>query len=55
MTIGLEPGKGNGNPLKFLPREFLGQRRLVGYSPWDRKELETTEQLSKAERDLEGN
>ena len=22
----------------FLPREFHGQRRLAGYSPWDRKE-----------------
>ena len=22
----------------FLPREFHGQRRLVGYSPWGRKE-----------------
>ena len=55
MRIGLEPGKGNGNPLKFLPREFLGQRRLVGYSSWGRKELESIERLSKAERYLEGN
>ena len=23
-----------------------GQRSLVGYSPWDRKELDTPEQLS---------
>ena len=27
----------------FLPGEFHGQRSLVGYSPWDRKELGTTE------------
>ena len=27
----------------FLPREFHGWRSLVGYSPWDRKELDTTE------------
>ena len=27
----------------FLPRESHGQRSLVGYSPWDLKELDTTE------------
>ena len=27
----------------FLPGEFHGQRSLVGYSPWGRKELDTTE------------
>ena len=27
----------------FLPREFYGQRSLVGYSPWGHKELDTTE------------
>ena len=26
----------------FLPRESHGQRNLVGYSPWCRKELEMT-------------
>ena len=30
----------------FLPGKFHGQRSLVGYSPWDCKELDTTEQLS---------
>ena len=30
----------------FLPGEFHGQRSLVGYSLWGRKELDTTEQLS---------
>ena len=29
----------------FSPRESHGQRRLVGYSPWDCKELDTTEWL----------
>ena len=29
----------------FLPEEFCGQRGLVGYSPWGRKESDTTEQL----------
>ena len=27
----------------FLPGEFHGQRSLTGYSPWDHKELDTTE------------
>ena len=30
----------------FLPKEFHGQRSLVGYSPRDRKELDTTESLT---------
>ena len=29
----------------FLPREFQGQRSLVGYSPWGCKELDMTERL----------
>ena len=29
----------------FLPGESHGQRSLVGYSPWGRKESNTTEQL----------
>ena len=32
--------------LVFLPREFHGQRSLVSYSPWGRKELDTTERLT---------
>ena len=27
----------------FFPGEFHGQRSLVGYSPWDHKELDMTE------------
>ena len=27
----------------FLPEEFYGQRSLAGYSPWSRKELDSTE------------
>ena len=30
----------------ILSGEFHGQRSLVGYSPWDRKESDTTEQLT---------
>ena len=29
----------------FLPREFHGQRSLMGYGPWGCKELDTTKQL----------
>ena len=30
----------------FLPGEFHGQKSLVGYSPWGRKESDRTERLS---------
>ena len=33
----------------FWPGEFHGQRSLAGYSPWDRKESVTSEQLSHAQ------
>ena len=33
----------------FLPGESHGQRKLVGYSPWGRKESDTTETLSMKE------
>ena len=33
----------------FLPGESHGQKSLVGYSPWGRKELETTKRLSSAQ------
>ena len=36
-------GEANGNP---LPGESHGQRSLAGYSPSDRKELDTAERLS---------
>ena len=29
----------------LLPGKYHGQRSLVGYSPWGRKESDTTEQL----------
>ena len=32
--------------LVFLPGEFHGQKRLAGYSPWDRKESDMTEHLT---------
>ena len=30
----------------FLPGEFHGQSSLAGYSPWDRKQADMTEQLT---------
>ena len=30
----------------IMPEESHGQRSLVGYSPWGRKESDTTEQLN---------
>ena len=51
--LGLIPGlrrsprEGNGNPLQYsCLGESHGQRSLVGSSPWGRKELDTTEQLT---------
>ena len=39
-------GKEKVTHSSILAGEFHGQRSLVGYSPWGRKELDTTEQLS---------
>ena len=44
--LGLSPGEGKWQPTPvFLPGKSYGQRRLVGYSPWDHRELDTTEWL----------
>ena len=44
---GRSPGEGNGNPPQFSCLENPhGQRSLVGCSPWDHKELDTTEWLT---------
>ena len=41
------PGKGNGNPFQYSCLENpRGQRSLVGYSPWDHKESDMTEQAA---------
>ena len=38
------PGGGHGNTTPvFLPGESHGQRNLLGYIPWGRKELDMTE------------
>ena len=38
--------KGTATNSVLWPGEFLGQRRLAGYSPWGHKELDMTEKLS---------
>ena len=39
-----DPQEGEWQPTPvFLPEKFHGHRSLVGYSPWGRKELDTTE------------
>ena len=41
------PREGNGNPLQYSCLEnFSGQRSLVGYNPWDGKQLDTSEWLT---------
>ena len=41
--LGRSPGEGNYNPLQYYCLEKShGQRSLVGYSLWGRKELDTT-------------
>ena len=41
----LEKGMGLPTPA-FLPGEFREQRNLTSYSPWGRKESDTTERLT---------
>ena len=42
--LGRSPREGKGYPLQYYCLENpRGQRSLVGYSPWDRKESDTTE------------
>jgi len=42
--LGRSPGEENSLPTPvFLPGEFHEQRSLAGYSPWDHKESDRTE------------
>jgi hypothetical protein len=46
-SIEVPSGKGNGNLLQvLLPGKSHGQRSLVGYSPWGRKESDITARLN---------
>ena len=48
--LGRPPRGGHGNPLQYSCLENPhGQKSLVGYSPWGRKELDTTERPSTAQ------
>ena len=48
--LGRSPGGGHGHPLQYSCLENPhGQRSLAGYSPWDPKELDTTERPSTAQ------
>ena len=48
--LGRSPGGGHDNSLQYSCLENPhGQRNLAGYSPWGRKELDTTERLSTAQ------
>ena len=52
--IGRSPGGGAWQPAPvFLPGESYGQRSLAGYSPWGRKESDTTEQLNNNNKALD--
>ena len=45
--LGRSPGGGHGNPLQYSCLEnHHEQKSLAGYSPWSRKELDTTQWLS---------
>ena len=49
------PEGGHGNPLQYYCLENpQGQRNLASYSPWSRKELDMTQQLSIHSVILEG-
>ena len=40
---GRSPGEGHGKPLQYPCLENLMTEEPMGYSPWGRKELDTTE------------
>ena len=44
LGLGRSPGGGHGNPLQYSGESPLTE--ASGYSPWDHKKLDMTEQLS---------
>ena len=50
--LGKSPGGGHGPTPVFLPGESHGQRSLVGYSPRDHKESDTTESLTHTQTEI---
>ena len=51
--LGRSLGGGHGDPLQYCLENPHGQRSLAGYSPWGRKESDTTERLSTAHTNTE--
>ena len=50
--LGRSPAERNGNTIPaFLPGEFHGYNSLMGYYPWDRKELDMIERLTITNQD----
>ena len=50
---GRSPGGGNGNALQYSCLENpYGQRSLTSYNPWGHKELDTTERLNTAHKNI---
>ena len=41
--LGRSPGGGHGNPLQYSCLESPMTEELVGYCPWNHKEMDTTE------------
>ena len=51
--VGKIPWRRAWQPISvFLPGESHGQRSLVGYSPWDHKALDMTEQLNNQDNEF---
>ena len=51
LGLGRSPGGGHGNPLQYSCLENPhGQRSLVSYCPWGRKQSDMTEGLSIAQQ-----
>ena len=51
-SVGQKDSLEEGNPIQYSCLENPhGQRSLVGYSPWDHREPNTTERLSTAQDD----
>ena len=47
LAVSASNREGNGNPSSILAWRIPWTEELVGYSPWDGKESDTTEQAGK--------
>ena len=46
--LGRSSREGNGKTLQYSCQKSCGQRSLVGYSPWSRKESDRAERLTRS-------